>query len=192
MTQYNPNLFLDQQVKERFSTILSYKLKLFIVEKQDVIFFSLRRYDDEALLKNLDAVTKNRIDLTMDQWKRLTLNAGKIKSLVQNNSKGFLHIGSDVYITVDETFISVRKYFLKQGQLRPTKRGISLNYEQWENLTDLLQAIYNIHITELMSHKTCDYYHNSQISARDCIDCNPRGWESEFSDAAPLGFENNN
>lgn len=56
------------------------------------------------------------------------------------------HIGKDIYITISEFkgnhYIDVRKYYeANEGEMRPTKKGISFDLVAWKEFVENISQI---------------------------------------------------
>jgi len=92
------------------------------------------------------------------------------------------HIGGAHYISVTSGYESVdlRKWFIphdsKDGEIKPTKIGVSLRPDEWQDLIALVETI-NLTYPSLGSAQPCYYDHNGQNGWLDCIECHPfRDW----------------
>ena len=54
------------------------------------------------------------------------------------------HIGGAWYVSVTSGFkcVDIRKYFMIDGQLKPTRIGIGLRMSEWENLVKAIPSIH--------------------------------------------------
>ena len=54
---------------------------------------------------------------------------------------GVVSLGSNKFVTVTEfrgkVYVGIREYYEKDGELKPGKKGIALNLEQWNLLKDV-------------------------------------------------------
>ena len=90
------------------------------------------------------------------------------------------HIGGAHYIGVNSGYESVdlRKWFIprdsKDGEIKPTKIGVSLRPEEWQDLIPLVEVI-NLEYPSLGSAQPCyfDDNHNGQNGWLDCFECHP-------------------
>ena len=84
-----------------------------------------------------------------------------------------LHIGCAWYLSITSGFhcVDIRKFFKdSEGNIRATKRGISLSYSEWDRLMNVATRIEN-EIEAFKAISNC--WHDSQIELQHCRECNP-------------------
>ena len=90
------------------------------------------------------------------------------------------HIGGGVYVAVSKDFdiANLRQYFLPEDEqeILPTKVGVTLKLDQWENTVNELKALKE-KFPELANAQECDLSadHANQTGYYDCKECSPFG-----------------
>ena len=133
----------------------------------------------------VDYPTKKGISLNMSRWKRFCMCTPDIEKIMVQLTQGVRknlefkhHIGGNVQVTYQPLgqfpFIDIRQFWIPEGEeeLKPTRKGISLTFAQWE---DLVQSIEDIEkaIPELTDFIPCPDAHQNQEGALHCLECNP-------------------
>jgi hypothetical protein len=100
------------------------------------------------------------------------------------NEEDKRHIGSNVYCSIfrsteDNLFVDIRQFFIPDEEvakgvvkLIPTKKGISLRVQEWEQLTKLATHI-KLYIPGLRSTERCSVTHTYQADRETCSHCSP-------------------
>ena len=92
------------------------------------------------------------------------------------------HIGGAHYVSVTSGYncVDFRKWFQpygsKDAEIKPTKRGIALRFDEWSDLCTLADKISVTH-SSLSSALPCYYDddHVNQMGWLDCSECQPFG-----------------
>jgi len=90
------------------------------------------------------------------------------------------HIGGAHYISVTSGYkcVDIRKWYQpygnKDGEIKPTKRGVALRFDEWADLCTLVSTI-NTAYPSLGSALPCYYDgdHLNQMGWLNCVECNP-------------------
>lgn len=122
------------------------------------------------------------IALTPQQWSQLVSYKDDINnSFRKDDDEGCMkHLGAGKYASVsnfnEHRFVQIRQYWMPENctEPKPTKKGVTLNADEWENLYDLFDRMNNT-IGELRDVKPCwaQEDHLNQYGALECRDCNP-------------------
>jgi len=95
------------------------------------------------------------------------------------NVKFLHHIGGAYYVTVNSGYrcVNLRKWFQpldSAGDIKPTKKGVSLRLDEWSSLCNLVDVI-NKTFTSLDSAQPCYYGddHMNQLGWLNCTECHP-------------------
>lgn len=67
----------------------------------------------------------------------------KEEVLYEVNKKGNAVRVTKTTTTDGKTYLDIRKFYTKDGELRPTQKGIMLSVDQWEELYTVLGGILN-------------------------------------------------
>ena len=87
--------------------------------------------------------TKEGVSLQLTQWKDLCDMTGVIDDLMtrvidQEPVDWRYHLGEDTYVTIKApyTCVNIRRFWIPNGEwtLKPTKKGVSLNWKEWQEL----------------------------------------------------------
>lgn len=145
----------------------------------------LRHYDYKST--GFDVYpTKKGVSFTPERYASLSMQMDSIKANVElcKNDKNFekfkLHLGGGVVVSIDKDFKTVdfRRYFkpADEHKVLPTKSGISLTFDEFEQFVLLLNEIVseeevfkNAQICMLKEN------HMNQEGAQRCFECNPFG-----------------
>ena len=103
----------------------------------------------------------------------------KVKALINGENVNYRqHIGGGHYVSVTTGFrcVDFRKFYMPYGQteIRPTRGGIALRLNEWEEMQKLVETINNAYPalgTALPCYLQED--HQNQIGALRCKECNP-------------------
>lgn len=121
--------------------------------------------------------------LTLQRYQQLLESVEDIQKAVNDHKQGkdvhyMNHLGGNNYVQVNSGFkvVDVRKFWLPQGQIevRPTKKGIALKFDEFDTLVKLRTEIEQ-KIPELASVRPCwtGDDHMNQLGALSCSECNP-------------------
>ena len=72
------------------------------------------------------------------------------------------HIGGYWYVSVKSGYycVDVRKFYRKNGQLKPTRDGLALRFREWFTLMDSVSEIYNLR-PDILQTTLCYESHGS-------------------------------
>jgi hypothetical protein len=133
------------------------------------------------------------IKCNLQQWVDLTANVDAINEAIADFDIVKLHIGGNTYVRVqpDRRRVDIREYFLPaigncnldmlpnafEPFLIPTRRGISLTYEEWTELSVKAMPLIHAGAKQLQTVRlgSCSMYHDAQTSWLKCSHCNPNG-----------------
>ena len=95
------------------------------------------------------------------------------------------HIGGTHYVSVTSGYqcVDFRKWFQpygsKDGEIKPTKKGMALRFDEWADLCTLVTTI-NAKYPSLDSALPCYYDddHMNQVGWLNCTECNPFGGDN--------------
>ena len=90
------------------------------------------------------------------------------------------HIGGAYYISVTSGYscVDVRKFYQpydsKDGQIKATKRGVALRFDEWVTLCQLIDTV-NAAYPSLADAQPCYYGddHMNQLGWLNCLECHP-------------------
>ena len=90
------------------------------------------------------------------------------------------HIGGAYYVSVTSGYscVDLRKFYQpydsKDGQIKPTKRGVALRFDEWSTLCQLIATI-NDSYPSLANTVPCYYNddHMNQLGWLNCVECHP-------------------
>ena len=91
------------------------------------------------------------------------------------------HVGGDNYISVTSGFLCVdlRKFYRpynakNDGEIKPTRKGVTLRLDEWTNLCFLVNTIMTTY-PSLKNVQPCYYDHDdmNSIACLECKECNP-------------------
>jgi hypothetical protein len=134
------------------------------------------------------------IRFTIQQWMDLMDEVDAIGSAMEEFDKVQLHIGGNTYVRVQPQRhrIDIREFFLPDGRVRdldmtpdqfddyvlPTRRGISLTYDEWTTLIERAVPLIEAGSERLKAARrgSCLTYHHGQLSWLKCTHCNPNGY----------------
>ena len=123
--------------------------------------------------------TKKGVSLPLIRWEGLCNYQTEIEEAVRNKADLKEHIGGNVYAQVSKNFpnrVDLRQYFLPDGMVEPipTKRGISLVYDEWEDMIACREDLQNI-CPQLKDLTPCfmNEDHQAQLGMLRCPECNP-------------------
>jgi hypothetical protein len=119
--------------------------------------------------------TKDGISLTLSRWKELVNVLEPIEKAVEEYPSNFkYHLGGNHYVSITEGYerVDIRKFWLPEGgdQIKATRKGISLTFEDFGKLKDCVSTIAG-HIPELEEVVPC--FHRNQLEMIRCGECNP-------------------
>ncbi len=137
--------------------------------------------------------TKKGICLTLENWLDLKMIfddiAKEVKQLNGTEEVNYCqHIGRNVYVTVCTRWpnVDIRQWWKPEenGELVPTKKGISLRLDEWEKLTKLAGTLHKV-VPELSYAIPCNMRgdHQNQQGMLACSHCNPNScadWQSNL------------
>ena len=131
--------------------------------------------------------TKRGISLKLKHWVELIGNAGQVDEAVSNFQKNHtnaekrsIHIGANVYVEVymyeGLLGVDIRQWFWDEDNetRHPTKTGIFLHVQQWEQLKLCFQVMTDF-VPELKDIVSCSLEgdHQNQEGMLRCSFCNP-------------------
>lgn len=163
--------------KEELKLRLDGKSCLFVLKEAGTgsLVFSLRRYSTNEIDRvSHYSPSEKSVTLTAGRFIGLTDLVKSIDQAVEDGEKTYWHVGGDYYVTVDNTFVSVRKYSFLGSRLYPTREGIALNHFQWKRLIEAFEVIKKAFVRELSNVECCISTHGNQMAYFECIECNPR------------------
>ena len=94
--------------------------------------------------------------------------------------KYFQHIGGGHYVSVTSGYkcVDFRKWFqpyhAKDGEIKPTKKGVALRFDEWTHLCNLVDVI-NTAYPSLVDAQPCYYQedHMDHLGWLNCAECHP-------------------
>ena len=95
--------------------------------------------EDEVVIK--DSKNNNSIKIPAKRWATFRLQFDEIENAVsklreKQYVKYFQHIGGGWYVSVSTGFycVDIRRFYKKDGELRPTREGLALRLFEWTEL----------------------------------------------------------
>ena len=89
------------------------------------------------------------------------------------------HLGENIYVSVKSGYkvVDFRRWFLPDGNqdVIPTKRGVTLRFNQWKQLNDVMayvEMVWGEHLREIEYCET-KTDHSNQLAYLSCTKCNP-------------------
>ncbi len=127
--------------------------------------------------------TVREFHLSLQRWNQLVSNLADIEQTIQEHKNGRdvrleQHLGGNYYLSIKGGFetVTLRKYRIKEGgtDLRPTRTGITLKFEEFERLASLIPVIERL-VPELTTIQPCYMQpdHANLLVALYCSECNP-------------------
>ena len=127
--------------------------------------------------------TKKGVALDLKNWRKLTRNFCQsvddaIEQYKENREVDLVkHLGSNLRVTLRNSYpvVHIRRWFLPtdKAEYLPTKKGVALNFDQWEKLKDAMSYVETLIGSEMDDVDMCDVLHQNQEEAFMCPDCNP-------------------
>jgi len=94
-----------------------------------------------------------------------------------------IHVGGGYYVSVTSGFqcVDMRRFYLRDGKLKPTREGVALRLSEWTDLCGLMQTISDAR-PKLGAAIPCYLAedHQNQLGWLECIECNPFGPAAVF------------
>ena len=152
------------------------------------VFVHIREYETNPITNKLYQ-SKRGVSFIPSTFATFVLNLDEIDRNVRalNSDKQFeykVHLGKGVFCTVNagHNFVNLRRYFLLNGQLQPTKNGICLKPIEWYCLKGYIESIKSS-APELESAVPCFFLtdHSNQESASNCSICHPFGFDASYA-----------
>ena len=133
------------------------------------------------------------IRLSLQQWIDLTTLAPVIDDAIEEFDEVKHHLGRNTYIRVQQQRrrVDIRDYFLPncptsldilptqfESLLVPTRRGLSLTYDEWYELVNKAMPLIKFGADKLQKAvvESCVGQHNAQKEWLMCHHCNPNGY----------------
>ena len=152
-----------------------------------VVIFPSRRESEVHLryyTENDNKPTKDGIVLTLGRFKELQTLAPFVDQFVKGyndpneDSSYSRHLGGNWYVSVTHGYrcVNIRRFWKPEGEedLRATRDGIALKFQQWEKLMGALDDVES-YVPELRDAIPCMMRddHMNQMGALRCSECNP-------------------
>ena len=133
------------------------------------------------------------VRFNLQQWVDLVTHMDMINDSIEEFDDLKIHLGRNTYLRVQthRQRVDIREYFLPkeakcsldrtpqefEAVLIPTRRGISLTYEEWKSFSEKAMPLINAGAEGLQLARagTCTAHHNSQETWLSCTHCNPNG-----------------
>jgi hypothetical protein len=153
----------------------------------------LRIQECDYKVQNGEKQQTKLIRFTVQQWVDLSAQLDVVNDAIEEFDLARIHLGRNTYLRVqpDRRRIDIREYFLPsdtkcrldiapndfEPSLIPTKRGISLTYEEWSRFAIKAIPLINAGSDQLQAARTgtCLSHHNAQKEWLLCPHCNPNG-----------------
>ncbi len=128
---------------------------------------------------NEEIPTKDGISLTLQRCNELfsslpNLDIAVKQTEIEQDTYYNRHIGGNWYVSVNSGFrnVSIRKFWLPEGEtdVRPTRKGVSLTFDQYRELRNGLRTIPSF-VPELYGVIPCYFAPGHDMS--NCSECNP-------------------
>jgi hypothetical protein len=132
--------------------------------------------------------TKLGIALDLEKWQKLVeLCLTDIDEGIEDMKIGKevfyeKHLGENVFLRLDSKYpcVNIRKFFLPENlkEIRPTRKGCALNWNQWEELKKAVPIVQKTFQKELAEVEFCEMSadHQNQMGFYSCKRCNPNEW----------------
>ena len=127
--------------------------------------------------------TKIGLAFPGERFKQLVNNIDSIDEAVKNIKAGKevaykFHLGGGWYVTINSGYyiVNLRRYWKPEDATTevPTKTGIALKFDQWEQLKLAVPKLYEFHADLAVMEPCSDSIsHLNQIAAFQCLECNP-------------------
>ena len=102
------------------------------------------------------------------------------RNVINPNEDDEFHIGGNVYVTVNTLYrtVDIRQFFMLDGKLQATKKGITLRMGEWNKLRSFMEKAEE-YIPSLSQVIPCylENSHNNQIGMYECAECFPDGFD---------------
>ena len=134
-----------------------------------------------------DKPTQDGIALTLSRWEELQRSANQIDRAVKvyddpdEDSSFNHHLGGNWYVSVTPGYrcVNIRRFWLPEDSedLRATRDGIALGFQQWEKLMDAFDDVV-ADVPELRDVIPCLMRgdHQNQLGMLSCPECNPNDY----------------
>ena len=152
------------------------------------MFVHVREYETDPSTNKLYP-SKRGVSFIPSTFSNFVMNLDEIDRNVRelNSDKSFefrVHLGKGVFCTVTSGyyFINLRRYFLLNEKLQPTKNGICLKISEWNCLKGFIEDIKKT--TPFLSGAAPCFYltdHSNQEGVSNCNICFPFGIEASYS-----------
>ena len=124
---------------------------------------------------------KKGVCLSMEQICALLHDFNTIdESMINKKDTRLFHIKNNMFVSVSNKFqgLNIRIYFNSENGLTPTKRGVFLRNQGWQNLRAILIDLENI-ILDIKHFTPCNirFDHLSIIGRLGCPNCNPNSYK---------------
>ena len=162
----------------RFERFLSSRKKLMVTRWDDEIRVDIRLWEEDGT-----RATKKGVSLPLTRWKILTNNINVLSEALDKEERAeltsavSLHLGGGQYAGVMPHYsvVDLRQYFMTEdGEVKPTRKGVTLNRNEWENLIASLSEISAV-LPEMALVSSCLQRddHQNQEGALRCRECHP-------------------
>lgn len=120
--------------------------------------------------------TKKGIALDLEKWKQIDeLYYKDVTECIEKKEDYKQHLGENVYVSVQKGYqcVNIRKWFLPPDEtsIVPTRKGIALTFQQWNNFKGAIDLVGKILKDQLDEIEFCD--HQNQMGFFTCTKCNP-------------------
>ena len=160
----------------RFERFLSSRKKLMVIRWDDEIHVDIRLWEVDGT-----RATKKGVSLQLTRWKILTNNIDALSEALDKEERAeltgavSLHLGGGQYAGVVPHYsvVDLRQYFMTEDG-EPTRKGVTLNRNEWENLIASLLEISAV-LPEMTLVTGCLQRddHQNQDGALRCRECHP-------------------
>ena len=127
----------------RFERFLSSRKKLMVTRWDDEICVDIRLWEEDGT-----RTTKKGVSLRLIRWRILPNNIDVLaldkEERAELTGAVSLHLGGGQYAGVVPHYsvVDLRQYFMTEdGEVKPTRKGVTLNRNEWENLIASLSEI---------------------------------------------------
>ncbi|XP_033758273.1 uncharacterized protein LOC117340619 [Pecten maximus] len=131
--------------------------------------------------------TKKGIALDLEKWMKLiTWYADAVDDAIKGYDDNrdtdlHLHLGANYFVSVKQGYpvVNIRRWFLPENEesIKPTRKGITLTFRQWEKVKDSMLVLKDLIGAELDNVRFCELAddHQNQMGMLQCSNCNPNG-----------------
>ena len=138
--------------------------------------------------------TKKGVCMDVEKWKKIQyLHSESIDTSILELRSGCLvdqkiHLGENVYVSIQKGYnvVDIRRWWFPDGadEVKPTRSGITLTFDQWDELKKTFEYIENVFGRDMDNVEYCEnsVSHSNQMGFLECIRCNPNQMHLRLND----------